>query len=88
MATIILYLGSIEWSINDKGNDNYGLSVDETIGIEAGHEAVHATDENEIDKDKKYEKNHNGSPRSDKEKKPNEVEDKIREETFEKRNKQ
>ena len=87
-ATITLYLGSIEWSTNDKGNKNYGLSVDEAIGVEAGHEAVHATDESEIDKDKKYENNHNGLPRSDKEKKADSVEDKIRQETFENKNKQ
>ena len=87
-ATITLYLGSIEWSTNDKGNKNYGLSVDEAIGVEAGHEAVHATDESEIDKDKKYENNHNGLPRSDKGKKADSVEDKIRQETFENKNKQ
>ena len=84
VATIKLYLGSIEWSTKEKGNDNYGLSTDEVIGIEAGHEAVHATDIQEIDKDKKYEQKYR-TVRPDREDKPNMIEEKIRKEIRDKK---
>ena len=84
-ATITLYMGSIEWSTTDVGNDNYGLTIDEVIGIEAGHEAVHAVDAVEVNKDKQYEHKYDKT-RPDKETKPREVENQIRKETKEIRN--
>lgn len=51
----------------------------------AGHEIVHATDKGEINKDIKYAQEHNGGlrPRSQREAKPEAVENKIMKESKE-----
>ena len=48
--------------------------MEQTIGAVAGHELVHASDDVEISKDVKYELQHHGDERSDKEIKARRVE--------------
>lgn len=71
-ATITLYEGSIKASVAVGSGYKYeGLTLEQGIGAVAGHEIVHATDENEINKDLQelY-----GTPRKDDgEEKPNKV---------------
>ena len=66
-----MYLG--EKTSNPK---HAGLSTDEAIGAVAGHELVHASDKEEIHKDIKYEMDHEGKVREDREEKPEKVENK------------
>jgi RHS repeat-associated protein len=79
-ASITIYEGTIKEEIKDKSGSKYeGLSTEEGIGAAAGHEIVHATDKAEINKDIKYEQDHAGEerPSSQRETKPNQVENKI-----------
>ena len=69
-----MYLG--EKTSNPK---HAGFNTDEAIGAVAGHKLVHASDKEEIHKDIKYEMDHEGKVREDREEKPNKVESKIME---------
>jgi hypothetical protein len=75
-ATITIYEGTITEGVKDgSGLKHEGLTVEQAIGAVAGHEGVHATDKAEINKDLKSEMK--GKVRNEKEHKPNNVEQKI-----------
>jgi len=77
-ATITIYTGSIDNAIKDgSGSKLEGLTKTQAIGAVATHEDVHASDKSEINKDVKYELNHNDKPRPDKEVKANQAEQKV-----------
>lgn len=79
-ASITIYEGSINESVKvGSGLKLEGLTLDQGIGAVAGHESVHGTDRNEINKDINYEQQNKGKPRpaSQREAKPNQVEQKI-----------
>jgi RHS repeat-associated protein len=79
-ATITIYEGTIKEGIKEDSRLKLqGLTLDQAIGAVAGHEIVHATDKAEINKDIKYEQTHGGAerPSSEREVKPNQVEQKI-----------
>lgn len=77
-ATITIYTGSIDNAIKDgSGSKLEGLTQTQAIGAVATHEDVHASDKSEINKDVKYELNHNNTPRPDKEVKANQAEQKV-----------
>jgi RHS repeat-associated protein len=80
VATITIYEGTIKEGIKQgSGLKHESLTVDEAIGAVAGHEIVHATDKGEINKDIKYEQENGGMerPSSKRELKPDEVEQRI-----------
>ena len=75
-ATITVYEGTLKENIKEgSGSKLTGLTLDQAIGAVAGHETVHATNKGEIDKDLKTESS--GTNRTDGEIKPNNVEQKI-----------
>jgi len=75
-ATITIYEGTISEGVKDgSGLKHEGLTLEQAIGAVAGHEGVHATDKSEINKDLKAELT--GRVRTDKEDKPNQVEQRI-----------
>ena len=79
-ASITIYEGTIKEGVKDQSGSKYeGLTTEQGIGAAAGHEIVHATDKTEINKDIKYEQDHGGAerPSSQRETKPNQVENKI-----------
>ncbi len=77
-ATITIYTGSIDEATKPgSGLKLEGLTQQQAIGAVATHEDVHASDKKEINKDLKYELNHNNQPRPDKEVKPNQVEQQV-----------
>jgi RHS repeat-associated protein len=79
-ASITIYEGTIKEGIKEgSGLKHEGLTMDQAIGAVAGHEIVHATDKGEINKDIKYEQENGGKerPSSQREKKPEQVEKKI-----------
>lgn len=55
--------------------------MEQAIGAVIGHEIVHGTDKAQIAEDLQYEKNHNGKVNPNCEKKPNEIEQQIIEES-------
>ena len=67
---------SLGWNFSQ----NCGLTLTEAVGAEAAHESVHASDEEEINKD--ISSANNGKPRSkqEAEKKPREIEQQFRDE--------
>lgn len=78
-ATIKIYQGSIDESIKDGSHLKHeGLTQQQALGAVIGHEIVHATNKNEIATDIKYELQ--GKINPDREKLPNDVENKIIEE--------
>ena len=75
-ATITIYEGTIAEGIKDgSGLKHEGLTLEQAIGAVVGHEGVHATDKVEIDKDLKAEMK--GKSHTERETKPNRVEQKI-----------
>lgn len=70
------YEGSLIEDAKTVNPKHSNISIDEAIGAVAGHEMVHATDKDEINKDIEYEMKHNAA-RPDCEVKPNAVENKI-----------
>lgn len=79
-ATITVYEGTIKEGIKEgSGLKHEGLTMEQAIGAVAGHEIVHGTDKAEINKDLKYEQANGGAqrPGSEREKKPEKVEQKI-----------
>ena len=75
-ATTTIYEGSIKDAVKEgSGKRLEGLSVDGAIGAIAGHEAVHATNKAEINKDLKAQQT--GKISADREVKPVQVEKKI-----------
>jgi RHS repeat-associated protein len=75
-ATITIYEGTIKEGVKDgSGLKHEGLSVEQAIGAVAGHEGIHATDKAEINKDLKAEMK--GKTHTEREHKPNVVEQKI-----------
>jgi len=75
-ATITVYEGTLKENIKkDSGSKLTGLTLEQAIGAVAGHETVHATNKGEINKDLKAE--NSGTNRTDGEVKPNNVEQKI-----------
>jgi RHS repeat-associated protein len=79
-STITFYMKTIEESLGWNFSQNNGLTLTEAIGAEATHESVHASDEEEINKD--IASVNNGKPRSkqEAEKKPREIEQQFRDE--------
>ena len=75
-AYITIFKGSIKKVIERNGLYK-GLSIQQAIGAVAGHESVHASDSEEIDKDLKYQKEHKKGNRKDGEKKPRKIEEQI-----------
>jgi RHS repeat-associated protein len=84
-ASIVIYEGTITEDAKTSNPKHAGLTTDEAIGAVAGHEIVHATDKGEINKDIKYAQEHNGGlrPRSQREAKPEAVENQIMKESKE-----
>jgi RHS repeat-associated protein len=84
-ATIIFYMETIKESLEKENNDNYGLTLTEAMGAEATHESVHASDEEEVDKD--IASSNGGEYRSidDSERKPNQMEQQFRNELKQKK---
>ena len=76
-ATVVVYEGTLKEDAKTSDPKHKGVSTDDAIGAVAGHELVHATDKAEIHKDIKYEMEHNGQVRKDRETKPNKVETEI-----------
>jgi RHS repeat-associated protein len=77
-ASIVIYEGSIAEGVKDgSGLKHEGLTMEEAVGAVAGHETVHATDKKEINADLKAEQGGKVRPRSQREAKPEQVEDKI-----------
>ena len=76
-ATVIVYEGTLKEDAKTSDPKHKGVSTDDAIGAVAGHELVHAIDKAEIHKDIKYEMEHNGQVRKDRETKPNKVETEI-----------
>jgi len=75
-ATITIYEGTIAEGIKDgSGLKHEGLTLEQAIGAVVGHEGVHATDKAEINKDLKAEMK--GKSHTERETKPNRVEQKI-----------
>lgn len=79
-STITFYMNSIEESLNITSSSNYGLTLTEALGAEGTHEAVHASDEEEIHKD--LADANGGTHRTEKEfeEKPRKVEQQFRDE--------
>ena len=76
-AHIKIYLGSLEESIaSGSGFKLEGLTMEQAIGAVAGHESVHATNKDEIHKDK-YSETIKGLVRKEKEDLPNKIEQQI-----------
>lgn len=73
-------MNSIEESLNITSSSNYGLTLAEALGAEGTHEAVHASDEEEIHKD--LADANGGTHRTEKEfeEKPRKVEQQFRDE--------
>ena len=75
-ATITIYEGTIKEGIKENsGLKHEGLTLEQAVGAVVGHEGIHATDKDEIDKDLKAEME--GGMNEEREHKPNEVEQKI-----------
>ena len=86
-ASIVFYIQTIKESLEDQDSPNYGYTEEEALGAIGSHEAVHASDEDEIHKDI-Y--NDNGGPKrreDEYEKKAREVEKQYRKELKEKHEK-
>ena len=79
-STITFHMKTIEESLGWNFSQNCGLTLTEAVGAEAAHESVHASDEEEINKD--ISSANNGKPRSkqEAEKKPREIEQQFRDE--------
>ena len=73
-ATVTIYEGTISEDLKTSDSQYSGLTLEQAIGAVAGHELVHASDDVEISKDVKYELQHHGDERSDKEIKARRVE--------------
>jgi RHS repeat-associated protein len=82
-VSITIYEGTIISDAKTSNPKHAGMTTDEAIGAVAGHEIVHATDKQEINKDLKYSAGHNGAqrPASQREAKTNVIESKIIEES-------
>jgi hypothetical protein len=82
-ASITVYAGTITEDAKTSNPKHAGLTTDEAIGAVAGHEIVHATDKEEINKDIKYAQEHEGAlrPRSQREAKAEAIEKQIMEES-------
>ena len=79
-ATITIYEGTIVADAKTKNPKHIGLNTDQAIGAVVGHEIVHATDKNEINKDLKADQLGGSKEKARlllKESKPNQVEAKI-----------
>ena len=75
-ASITFYMGSIEKAIREKA-PYIGLSIQQALGAVAGHESVHASDADEIDKDLTHQQKYGGGQRKDGEEKPKQIEMQI-----------
>jgi len=84
VAKIILYEGSIRYSISDTKSDLYGLSESQGLGAVAAHESVHASDKSEIHSDILLEQT-KGKVRTNREVKPEKIEKKVVNESKEKK---
>ena len=73
MADVTIYEGTIIEDAKTSNAKHSGLTLDQAIGAVAGHELVHATDQEEINKDITYEMEYR-KDRVDKEVKANEIE--------------
>lgn len=73
MANVTIYEGTIIEDAKTPNAKHSGLTLDQAIGAVAGHELVHATDQDEINEDISYEMKYRRE-RVDKEDKANEIE--------------
>ena len=76
-ATITIFEGTLIEDAKTSNPKHKGLTLEQAIGAVAGHEIIHATDKNEIDKDISYEMKHRRGTRKDKEVKARQVENII-----------
>ena len=76
-ATITIFEGTLIEDAKTSNPKHKGLTLEQAIGAVAGHEIIHATDKNEIDKDISYEMKHRRESRKDKEVKARQVENII-----------
>ena len=80
-AKITFFVDMIEKSTKEEGNANFGLSLEEALGVEASHESVHAADPVEVDRDiRSSQPNQKKVPSSTYEKKARQTEQKYRDE--------
>ena len=76
-ASITIYEGTLKEDAKTENPKHKGLTLEQAIGAVAGHELVHGTYGNEINKDIKYELKGKKSARPDREILPNKVEHEI-----------
>ena len=76
-ASITIYEGTLKEDAKTESPKHKGLTLEQAIGAVAGHELVHGTYGNEINKDIKYELKGKKSARPDREILPNRVEHEI-----------
>ena len=79
-STITFYMKTIEESLGWTFSQNNGLTLIEAVGAEAAHESVHASDEEEINKDISSANNGKFRSKQETEKKPREIEQQFRDE--------
>ncbi|MFN0189715.1 MAG: hypothetical protein ACKVQV_13525, partial [Bacteroidia bacterium] len=85
ITEVIIYLGTINEFQSKVGSEESGYTVDEIIGYTAGHEIEHTTDKNRMITIDKH--NKPGTYQQNVEKKPEEVETKIKNEIKSKKSK-
>ena len=76
-ASITIYEGTLKEDAKTENPKHKGLTLEQAIGAVAGHELVHGTYGNEINKDIKYELKGKEGARPDREIVPNKVEHEI-----------